>query len=192
MARPAKRGKSTKQLAKKAPKRRKLAGVSQLELANAIGVTVRQAQRYTDAGMPRHPDGSYPLALCVQWWRDEQVRIERAKLEPSSRNEIDKRIAMADARMKELKLAQMEGVLIPLEMHEHRLGVLLDQLRAKVMVMPAKHAHLIEGLEDRVAAEEALRLIGTELLGALIETASELDVPAAESADEVIGDSAAA
>ena len=61
---------ATKRPAKKKAPAVRIESVWQAELARIFGTTARNVQRWTEQGMPRHDDGTYPLKECVAWRRE--------------------------------------------------------------------------------------------------------------------------
>jgi len=74
---------AAKRSSKKKPPAVRVDSVWQSELARIFGTTARNVQRWTEQGMPRHDDGTYPLKECVAW------RRERDRDEARPRNLVD-------------------------------------------------------------------------------------------------------
>jgi len=124
--------------------------VKQTDLADAIGVSTKTIQRWTQDGCPRNADKTYDLFAVLPWWRTlhERVAAEAASDEPNSpaleegrrlRNELTR-----------LELAKRQGELVDRAEVEVAWGQVLSALAQSLAGMPAAAA---SRLENRSAAE---------------------------------------
>lgn len=135
-------------------------------IARVLGVDERSIQNYANEGMPRAKRGRFPLAAAVQWYLERERTAARGN---KGLNDLDlarQRKTVAEARSAELDLADREGKLIPIEVHEQRLRERLETvagaLKANGRYQPAVKAAITDeqadALLERMADEQLAEL----------------------------------
>lgn len=144
------------------------------ELAALIGVDVRTIKNLVDDGMPKLARGKYDLGVCVKWYIERSVELARAG---KGLNDLDlarQRKTVAEARMAELELEQLEGNLIPLDLHEQRVEGLSARLASQCKGLD----RFIAGVQRATSAVDAKAVvddISDTLLAALRAVADDLE-----------------
>lgn len=164
------------------------------EAVDLLGISPKQLERYVSEGMPCTGTGakrvfSWPQ---IRHWRDKRliaqgearVEAKHAKRPAISLDEARLRKETAEAQLKEIALAEAEGRLIPLEMHERRYGAACDRLRAVLMAIPSRYLGRIQQAREDADAHALGEAIRDETLRALLETADDGD----PDGDDVDGD----
>lgn len=155
---------------------------TQKELAAFIKRSARQVHNLTEKGVFArvvHPDDPgriyYDLAASVQSWIAYQVGLETAAAKETDEDEAERRKAVADAELKEMKVAQLRGSLITVEQHRREMQRVLRRVRESIDTFPGKHAAKLPGdasMNDRV---KALRKVALELMAELRTAADVTD-----------------
>ena len=154
--------------------------ISQKELGERINRTTRQIRKLTEEhGMPRNEDGTYPWPEALEWWvRFKQEEKERRTgTEDSKVSELDRARTSKEwalAQLREIELAEKEGRLIPLEVHEQRLLSICERLAARVKGLGRYMGDVQRATTDMEAAE-LLDRISDDLLRSLMDVADELE-----------------
>ncbi len=159
--------------------------LTKAEAAEQLGISPKQLERYVAEGIPCSGTGAsrrFPWPE-IRAWRDKLlVKQGKAKAEqekpPARRDDIGKaldRKALAEAQLLEIKLAEAEGRLIPMEMHERRYAAACDRLRAVLMTIPSKYLGRIQQARSDAEAHAVGESIRDETLRALLETADDVD-----------------
>ena len=154
--------------------------LTQKELAEVLPVKARQIRNLVKEGLPQEELGArtlYPLAECVRWYIDYRERVRDG--DRSELGEIKARKLTAQARLAEMEVAKADGELIPLVMHEERLGAILDRLRSKILAVPGSWSPRIVGVKGVREGVKRLKPLVSALLEALADTADELEDDAA-------------
>lgn len=151
------------------------------ELAARLDISERQVHNLVELGMPRRVRGKtvrYPWKLCHSWYirfkQEEAVKRARAG-SPADIDLARARKMEAEARMAEIELAKLEGELIPLDLFEEQLNVILDRLRAKMINLPGRWAPLLLGKRTIQEIIAVLEEAAADAMKALVETADELE-----------------
>jgi len=119
--------------------------VTKAELVKRFGETPKQIERYLVEGIPCTGQGKtrrFPWP-AVRHWRDERIRRqERERLTPKSEapqgfKDAELRSAIADAELKELKLAQLRGDLVQVTDYRQELADALARVRSSLLRHPA-------------------------------------------------------
>lgn len=162
-----------------------MAGVSQNELAAALALSARQVRNLTDAGVfVRKHDGKalrYDLPACIQAYMAYKREQERPKNEDQLKD-LRERKLRAEVRAAEIGVEEAEGRLIPLDVHEQRIGAICDRLRALLMTIPSKYLSRIQVTRTELEAQAVGEQIRDETLRALQGTADDVDED--DAADE--------
>src|SRR5690606_23096838 len=156
--------------------------VSRAEIARQLRVTERTITTWVrDRDFPRRVKGrrvTFPEDRCFAWYvaykQSEALRRSRSE-EPADLDTARARKMEAEARIAEIELARIEGELIPLDMHEQRLAMILDRLRAKMLNLPGRWAPELVGKRTIQDAIAVLETAVAEAMRALMETADELE-----------------
>jgi phage terminase Nu1 subunit (DNA packaging protein) len=153
------------------------ARLTKAQAAEKLGVSPKSIERHAAAGMPYTGTGAkrrYPWPE-IRAWRDKlliaQGRAQaEAKLErrpPVSLDEARLRKETAEAQLKEIALAEAEGKLIPVTMHEQRYAAACDRLRSALMAIPSKYLGRIQQTRTDAEAHSVGEAIRDETLRAL-------------------------
>jgi phage terminase Nu1 subunit (DNA packaging protein) len=141
-------------------------------IAREFGCSERQVQMLVRDGMPKSGRGEYDLVECLRWRIGQhKAEIERAKcstVEAKSLNEEQARLAKASADLKELKVSQMRGELVPIGIYKRIVGEKFSTVRVGVLSLPDRISARLEGLdraEIKKRLKEAVREILAELSG---------------------------
>lgn len=159
--------------------------LSRKELAELCRLSTRQIANLEREGMPhiaRKNRKFYPPAAVVWYWErkvEEAREKSRRDAEAGPDRSARARKLEADARLAEITVAKLEGDLIPIDMHETRLGAILDGLRARIVSAPGVWAPRIVGVKSVRAAVRRLKPLSHELLDSLASLAAEIDDNAA-------------
>jgi len=153
-------------------------------LADRLGVSPKQIERYVAAGMPCTGTGgrrTFPWPECRNW-RDELLRKQEReaaekRLKPKALDDLalaEERKAIAESRLMVLKVEELEGSLIPLDMHEQRVQLVCETLAATIKGL-GRYAGDVQRATSDVDAELVLEKIADDLLRACTGTAEEID-----------------
>lgn len=140
--------------------------VTQTELGGMIGLSTRQIRNLEAEGLPlsmTEEGKRYPIPQAIRWYVQFRERRAAEAAEESSYQQALTRKVIADARTAELKLAQFEGTLIPLAVHQEILGRVLDRVRARIRNLPGAWAERLVGVEDPREMVGRLREVVQEL-----------------------------
>jgi hypothetical protein len=143
-----------------------------------LDITARRVQQLADDGvLPRAGRGKYLLIPCVQgyikYWRD---RAEGRGVEAGdgALYKARTRKTQAEALLAELDLAEAEGRLIPLDMHEDLVRKLCELLAAKCKSL-GQYIGDVQLATTDVDAAALLERITDELLRAFMRAADEIE-----------------
>lgn len=90
-------------------------GMTQAELARALGRTPETIRNWTIAGCPRRDDGNYMLAEVVTWYGKREFDRGRADAKPKKElSEMNRKLSV-EADLKELQLERERGESLPAE-----------------------------------------------------------------------------
>lgn len=148
--------------------------VNQAQLAAVLSLTTRQIRNLQDEGMPSRAVGNqrqYDLRQVVPWY----VARKQEEAKPERKSEADARKALAEARLKELDLAEREGELVPLAVHRRVMGEVFDDVRSNLLNLPGKVAPQLTGLTSPREAVAILRPAVDQCLVSLVELAADLE-----------------
>lgn len=163
-----------------------MAGVTQNELAVALSLTARQVRNLTDSGVfVRKHEGKalkYDLTACIQAYMAYKREQEKPKGEDQLQA-LRQRKLLAEVRAAEIEVAEAEGRLIPLDVHEQRVGAICDRLRALLMTIPSKYLSRIQVTRTELEAQAVGEQIRDETLRALQGTADEIEDEEGTEAD---------
>jgi hypothetical protein len=110
--------------------------LNQIQVADLLGVSDRQVRNLEAKGLPWDETSGeklYPKRACQAWYvrfKQEEAlsRVERNT--DADLSDAERRKAMAEARLAEIKVAREEGSVIPLDVHVSVVGELCDRLMA--------------------------------------------------------------
>lgn len=138
--------------------------VTQKELAAAIKRTPRQVHNLTNEGVfKKNAGGKYPWPDSLHAWIDHRLQLEKRKHEDRDLEEAELRKALADASLKEMKLAEARDEVVTQPTHKKEMSRMLLAVVQILDTFPAKHAPRLPGdtpLPERVAA---LRRVSREV-----------------------------
>lgn len=143
------------------------------ELAWLFDTTERTITNYRQEGIPCNVRGTrvaYPLVRCVKWLLEK----ERKAAAGDGGESVRQRRAAAELRKIELEVAQTEGTLIALEVHELRIEKLSERLAAAVKGL-GRFAGDVQRATTDIEAAELLERMSDDLLRALMGVADDLD-----------------
>lgn len=150
---------------------------SKAQLAQLLNKDIRSITNYQNEGMPVERKGARPayhFAKCIAWWVERERENARAG---KGLNELDQarmRKSHADARKAELEVEELEGRLVPLEVHEERVTRLCEQLAARCKTL-GRYMGDVQRAMTEIEAAALLERIQDELLRTLMATSDELD-----------------
>jgi phage terminase Nu1 subunit (DNA packaging protein) len=147
------------------------AEATQKELAAMIKRSARQVHNLTEQGVfarvaskERPGQLVYPMPDSLHAFIDYQIGLQVEELQGTDAKEADRRKSVADAELKEMKVAQMRRDLAAVDEHRREITRVLRRVREAIDVFPGKHAPKLPGdapMSERVAA---LRKIARELM----------------------------
>jgi len=153
-------------------------GVNQRELAAALSLSSRQVRNLTDSGVfVRKHDGNalvYDLSECVQAYMAHKKESEKPEAEDQLKV-LRERKLRAEVRAAEIEVDEAEGRLIPLGVHEARIGAICDRLRSLLMTVPSKYLARIQTARTELEAQAVGEQIRDETLRALQGTSNQVD-----------------
>jgi phage terminase Nu1 subunit (DNA packaging protein) len=161
--------------------------VTRKEIATILGVDERSITNYAQEGMPRSVKGKnvwYPLRSCIAWYIEREKKAAREGKGLSELDAARARKAIADAHVAELKAAEEEGRLIPVETHTRRLEAICDRLRSVLMVVPSKYIGRVLSARTDLDAQTVGEEIRDETLRGLQAIGDELEDEHDEHTDE--------
>ena len=147
--------------------------VSQIELAQLLGRTSRTVAHWTEEGLPRNRNGSYPLGRCIRWAleRAEGLHAGQTVVEARRRHEL------AQAELAELELAKRRGEQVAMADVLSEFGRLAGTIRAILLAAPGKHAHKLLGARSLAEAQGVLEDVVREILANLKSVMLDGDQP---------------
>lgn len=160
--------------------------VSQADAAKRLGLTPNAIGQWAvRPGAPVEMAGSRRVLLWPAFprWRESELRKEgRTDGRPESEKEAIRRKLVADAVMAELNVAQKEGELIAVQVHEAVVGDLCDRLRAVIVNMAGNYLVDLERLGVTPQAGQAvLEKIAADLTGCLRRVADDIETSEPEA-----------
>ncbi|MEO7457074.1 MAG: terminase small subunit [Gemmatimonadaceae bacterium] len=152
-------------------------GVSKAEIARILDKDARSITNYLKEGMPvdrtaRAP--AFDVVACVRWFVDREREAARSGKELNELDQMRARKAFADARKTELELAELEGALLPLDVHETRVRQLCERLAGRVKTLN-RYRGDVQRAVSSVEVDELLERIEDEMLAALMASADEIE-----------------
>jgi 5-methylcytosine-specific restriction endonuclease McrA len=153
-------------------------------LAERLGRSTKQIERYVAEGMPHEGAGAkrtFPWPECRTWLdahiRKQEEEAAEKRFKPADDSELElaeKRQRIAESRLMVLKVEQMEGSLIPLDLHEQRVQLVCETLAATIKGL-GRYAGEVQRAMTDVDAELLLEKVADELLRACTAKADEVD-----------------
>lgn len=153
-------------------------------IAERLGVSPKQIERYVADGMPCTGTGAkrtFPWPECRNWrdalLRKQEREAAEKRLKPADDDEVKQagdRQAIAESRLIVLKVEELEGQLIPIDLHEKRVQLVCDTLAATIKGLGRFAGDVQRAMTD-VDAELVLEKISDDLLRACMATADEID-----------------
>jgi phage terminase Nu1 subunit (DNA packaging protein) len=143
--------------------------VNAVELASLFGITDRAVRALGREGLPRNPDGSYPLGPAIRWYVARKT-APTALLEARTRKET------AAAKKAELELARMCKELMTVQGYERVVNESFMRVAGKLNALPNRAASRMLGI---TTLEEALRRLQAEVDEVRAELYDTSDIPEA-------------
>lgn len=126
-----------------------LAGLSQSDIADAIGETRQQLRSLTTYGAPTNQDGSYSLKAFFQWFKGYKKQ-DVSRLTNSRSRKTD-----AEASLAELELAEQVGRLVDREVQDRAWGEHVTTCRNMIQGIPHRLALILPDKERVKFIKEA-------------------------------------
>jgi phage terminase Nu1 subunit (DNA packaging protein) len=123
--------------------------LSQIELADLLGLSTRQVSNLVALGMPQHGDRGkrwYVWRGCHQWYVSFKVEEGKREVKPSTINEAKLRRETAEAELKELELAERRGDLMTVEAGERVIAQAFARASSKLANLETAIAMRVTGL----------------------------------------------
>jgi phage terminase Nu1 subunit (DNA packaging protein) len=117
----------------------------------ALNVTPRRVQQLVEEGLPRAAYGQYDLGQAMAWYiRHLQAALERREIPQVDAVAAALRgerqlLTTAQADLAEAELGEKRGELIPLQLFEERMSLMITSARQRI-VLPSRIAPELEGL----------------------------------------------
>lgn len=148
--------------------------VSLQELIDATGFarrTLLYIQRHEPSVLPRDKKGRYIMPDSAVNLRNREVAKEKKKqaeeAAPDSIRDANRRQAIADAALSELKLQREQGKVIDKTILFPEVRDLCRRIRAALLAMRHQHKHRFVMLKDEAAASRELYSVALVVLAAL-------------------------
>lgn len=157
--------------------------LSAKQLADELGLGTRQIDNLVADGMPRHKRGrgyAYPWPIVLRWYIKHREASALRRSQPTDLNDARVRRETAEAQLKELELAKLEGRTVTIEDAEREIGATLDRLRARLVNIPGKWAPQLVGKLTVAAAKTALEGAVAEAMAALSKDGKQAEADADE------------
>lgn len=141
--------------------------VSQRELAELVGLTTRQIRNLEGRGLPVRAEGNrklYPVPDAVRWYVDAKAREAAEAAESTPYDEALARKTLADARIQERKLAELDGALVPMALHRQVLTRVAERVAARLRNLPGEWAPRIVGIGSPREAVPVLQSMANSIL----------------------------
>lgn len=159
---------------------------SKAQLAQLLNKDIRSITNYQNEGMPVARAGTRPVyhfQKCIAWFVERERELARKGKGLNELDQVRARKTHAEARKAELELEEMEGRLVPLEVHEQRVTRLCEQLAARCKTL-GRYMGDVQRAMTEIEASQLLERVQDELLRALMGTGDELDEGELESGDD--------
>lgn len=145
-----------------------LATVNAREMARLLGVSAPTISAWVDQGAPCAKRGrpgvssEFDPPKFIAWWKENIVLAKADK--PEKLHEREQRV---DIELKELKLRQQKGELVPRAMAAHVINAVHTQTAALLRQGPRRFGARYVGLADMAAAVQAAAAIAEEQIADL-------------------------
>lgn len=149
-----------------------MAGISQREFAERLGITARQVRNLYDAGLPRTVESGKPaipwpdaLHWYVAWKTERQRSVGEEEKAALARRRLE-----LEVRLQEIEVAEREGRVVTIEYLADQVAAMQQRLRAKLLNFAGKYAPAMVGLKTVAEAQARLEPAIAEAMQALAET----------------------
>lgn len=166
----------------------RISHVSQVQLAEILEVSPRQVRRWGRDGLPRDPDGRYPLAECIAWARERdredaarQALVDLREAGAADYDAARARREEALADLAELQRDEKLGLTMTITDYEEELRGAMERLDAGLRALPHRLAGRVIGVETVGAALERIHSVIEDVRAELREGA---DIPEFSDEDE--------
>lgn len=159
---------------------------SKAQLAALLNKDIRSITNYQNEGMPvarGGPRPTYHFQQCIAWYIERERELARKGKGLNELDQVRARKTHAEARKAELELEELEGRLVPLEVHEQRVTRLCEQLAARCKTL-GRYMGDVQRAMTEVDASALLERIQDDLLRALMGLGDEDLEDAPESGDD--------
>lgn len=153
-------------------------------LCERLGRSAKQVERYVAEGMPCTGTGAkrtFPWPESRTWLdahiRKQEEEAAERRHKPAADGELElaeKRQRIAESRLVVLKVEELEGKLIPMDMHEQRVQSVCDSLAASIKGLGRFMGDVQRATSD-IDAELVLEKIADELLRSCVGSAESIE-----------------
>lgn len=167
---------------------KKIVELTQEEAAKRLGITTRQLRRIPDEYTGRLANRRYPWPEVRNGYRRwvKQAEQRQAERVSDEKRERARKLAL-QARKLELEVAELEGRLIPIEVHEERYAALCEEFAGVVKSLAGRWAPFLR-FERTIAETQAeIKRLANEVLTELADGRTQIR----DDDDEGDGDSSA-
>jgi phage terminase Nu1 subunit (DNA packaging protein) len=169
--------------------------VTRAEIAELLGVEERTITNW----IKKHPEfaaltrvrgtsRTFPVQKCLQWDKDRAVADAISSVQPPAPDdmyEAERRRAIADAELAEIKVAKAKGELVDASAAAHEASRTMDRIGARLRSIPGEFAPQITAPLSMPEAVAILRrLVVTALSGVQADFASDADDDPSEPAGD--------
>lgn len=157
--------------------------VSQREIAEIIGVSVRQVRYLMDDGLPavaRNGDRVFPVPAAVQWYLARKVTEAKRAAADDPLEAAKIRKMTADADRAELETEKLRAEVVTVDYMAKELDRTLQHLRGMCLAFPGRHAPELVGCPTEVEARKRLDRAMMEEMATMADSASEVEEDEAE------------
>lgn len=142
-----------------------------------IGLTTRQVRNLEVKGLPVRTDGNgkfYPMPEAFRWYLSFKEQEVRAETENTQYQEALTRRTLADARIMERKLAELDGALMPTAVHQQVIGRVLEQVKIRGRNAPGSWAERLLDISSMRKMVAELRVMIDEIFESLSSDAERI------------------
>lgn len=140
--------------------------IIQKDLAERLGLDVRQVRRLEDAGMPmrtRKGRKDYPWPGALRWYIGWKIDSGVARRTPGSLAELELRELQAKVRLAEIKVAEAEGKVVPVDVMQRQMEAIHHATAGAIRSLPQYAGEVVE-LASMAVARLRLERVANELL----------------------------
>lgn len=160
--------------------------LSQKELATRLDLVVRQIRNLEAQGLPfvvKAGRKSYPWPAAMKWYMAFKIADEVRRQMPTKRSDLELREIAMRVRLSELKVAEAEKQVAPLDVVARQFEVIHQQTAAAIRSLP-QYAGEFVGLTGLADARLRCEKIANELLTRARDDGSDEDEEAVAEEDD--------